>query len=110
MVGLPQHPHPLPSPPFTFLKNLSGGGWLGGLGWGWGWGMGWGVGVVWWWHDTSCHNRFVWIGIVLTVNHTIDDNLGDDYHLLHRRSIVCEDLPAQNIQFVRNENPNVRIP
>jgi len=35
------------------------------------------------WHDTSCHNR---------------------------RAIVCEDLPDQNIQFVRNENPNVRIP
>ena len=62
------------------------------------------------WHDTSCHNRFVWIGIVLNVNYNSDDNLGDDYHLLHRRSIVCEDLPAQNIQFVRNENPNVRIP
>merc|ERR1712066_1132104 len=35
------------------------------------------------WHDTSCHNR---------------------------RAIVCEDLPDQNIQFVRNENPNIRIP
>ena len=49
---------------------------------------------------------------MLNVNYNIDDYLGegDDYHLLHRRSIVCEDLPAQNIQFVRNENPNVRIP
>merc|ERR1712223_348567 len=35
------------------------------------------------WHDTSCHNR---------------------------RSIVCEDLPDRNIQFVRNENPNIFIP
>jgi len=35
------------------------------------------------WHDTSCHNR---------------------------RAIVCEDLPAQNIQFVRNNNPGVNIP
>jgi len=35
------------------------------------------------WHDTSCHNR---------------------------RAIVCEDLPAKNIQFVRNENPGINIP
>merc|ERR1711863_46566 len=35
------------------------------------------------WHDTSCHNR---------------------------RAIVCEDLPPNNIQFVRNNNPGVFIP
>ena len=35
------------------------------------------------WHDTSCHNR---------------------------RAIVCEDLPERNIQFVRNNNPDVQIP
>jgi len=35
------------------------------------------------WHDTSCHNR---------------------------RAVVCEDLPAKNIQFVRNSNPGVQIP
>ena len=35
------------------------------------------------WHDTSCHDR---------------------------RAIVCEDLPSNNIQFVRNNNPGVFIP
>ena len=35
------------------------------------------------WHDVSCHTR---------------------------RAIVCEDLPPANIQFVRNQNPNVFIP
>jgi len=35
------------------------------------------------WHDTSCHSR---------------------------RQIVCEDLPQNNIQFVRNKNPNINIP
>jgi len=35
------------------------------------------------WHDTSCHDR---------------------------RQIVCEDLPPNNIQFVRNQNPNIFIP
>ena len=27
-----------------------------------------------------------------------------------RRHLVCEDLPAPNINFVRNQNPNVNIP
>ena len=35
------------------------------------------------WHDTSCHDR---------------------------RAIVCEDLPPNNIQFVRNNNPGIFIP
>jgi len=35
------------------------------------------------WHDTSCNNK---------------------------RAIVCEDLPARNIQFVRKNNPGVSIP
>ena len=50
----PTQPPPPSLPLLFFLKNLSGGGWLGGLGWGWGWGwggVGWGVGVVWWWHS-----------------------------------------------------------
>ena len=38
----PTQPPPPSLPLLFFLKNLSGGGWLGGLGWGWGWGMGWG--------------------------------------------------------------------
>lgn len=35
------------------------------------------------WHDEPCNNR---------------------------RVLVCEDLPVPNINFVRNANPNVRIP
>lgn len=35
------------------------------------------------WHDEPCNNR---------------------------RVMVCEDLPVPNINFVRNQNPNVRIP
>jgi hypothetical protein len=35
------------------------------------------------WHDEPCNNR---------------------------RVLVCEDLPVPNINFVRNQNPNIRIP
>ena len=27
-----------------------------------------------------------------------------------RRHLICEDLPAPNINFVRNQNPNINIP
>ena len=27
-----------------------------------------------------------------------------------RRQLACEDLPVPNINFVRNQNPNVNIP
>lgn len=27
-----------------------------------------------------------------------------------RRHLVCEDLPTPNINFVRNQNPNITIP
>ncbi len=27
-----------------------------------------------------------------------------------RRQLVCEDLPQPNINFVRNQNPNINIP
>ena len=45
----------------------------------------------------------------------LDDKFGDgvkwhDEPCNNRRVLACEDLPVPNINFVRNQNPNVRIP
>ena len=38
------------------------------------------------------------------------DGAWHDSNCQVRRQVVCEDLPDNNIQFVRNNNPGINIP